>query len=79
MNRSEKDAAFFENWGMHRYRYFSKKAMCPILAYSSFLLLIFINLDIVINPHLLIPFILIASSGIFFIAIYLVLSNPPTA
>ena len=78
MNRGNKDSAFFEKWSEHRHRYYTKKATCAILAYSSTLLFVFINMEIVIYPHLLIPFILFASLGIIFVAIYLLISNPPT-
>ena len=55
-----------------------KLATCAILAYSSTLMFVFINMEIIIYPHLLIPFMLIAGLGIIFVAIYLVISNPPT-
>lgn len=78
MNRGLKDALFFKKWGAARQRYFTKKAALAILAYSSSLLVVLFSLDIVIYPYLLISFILIASLGIIFIAIYIVISNPPT-
>ena len=80
MNRENEDTAFFEKWDEHRQKYYTKKATCAILAYSSSLLFIFsyLDLDIVIYPYLLIYFILITSFGIIIIAIYFLISNPPT-
>ena len=78
MNRGLKDAIFFKKWGKARQRYFTKKAALAILAYSSTLLVILFSMDIVIYPHLFVFFILIAGLGIIFVAIYLVISNPPT-
>ena len=79
MNRGNEDTTFFEKWGEHRHRYYTKKAAIAIICYSSSLLFIFsyLDLDIVIYPYLLIYFILIASFGIIIIAIYFLISNPP--
>ena len=80
MNRGNVDTTFFEKWGKHRHRYYTKKVAISLLGYSLSLLFIFsyLGIDVVINPHLLIPFVLIASIGLFLIAIYFVISNPPT-